>query len=142
MYHIVCYAGAMRLLGIDFGSKKLGLALSDERGVMAFPHSVIPNDEYMLETIEKVVKKENVSKIIMGRSTNKEGNPNKVQEAIEVCMLDLTLRIGIPIELEPEQYTTQEAIRIQGKNVMTDAAAASIILNSYIMRMKFKNGND
>jgi putative Holliday junction resolvase len=126
----------MRLLGIDFGSKKIGLALSDERGIMAFPHSVIPNDERLLHTIEVIVHNEKVNKIVIGHSKNREGSPNKIQEAIEACMLDLTLSLGIPIELEPEQYTTQEAMRIQGKNNMTDASAAALILNSYLMRQK------
>lgn len=126
----------MRLLGIDFGSKKVGLALSDERGVMAFPHSVVPNDEKLIPTIEALALKEHVTKIVIGRSLNKEGNPNKIQEAIEACMLDLTLALGVPIELEPEQYTTQEALRIQGKSAMTDASAAALILNSYIMRQQ------
>jgi putative Holliday junction resolvase len=126
----------MRLLGIDFGSKKVGLALSDERGVMAFPHSVVPNDEKLLKTIETLVGKEGVTKIVIGHSVNREGGPNKIQGAIEACMLDLTLSLGIPIELEPEQYTTQEAERIQGKSSMTDASAASLILNSYLMRNK------
>lgn len=138
VYHklYACYATPMRLLGIDFGSKKVGLALSDERGVMAFPHSVVPNDEKLLSIIEALAQKEKVAKIVIGRSLNKEGNPNKIQEAIEACMLDLTLSLGIPIELEPEQYTTQEAMRIQGKNTMTDASAAALILNSYIMRQQ------
>jgi len=42
----------------------------------------------------------------------------------------------LPTHLEPEQYTTQEAIRFQGRTEKTDAAAASIILNSYITRVK------
>jgi putative holliday junction resolvase len=126
----------MRLLGIDFGSKKLGLALTDPSGSMAFPHSVIPNDEKLLSTIEALVQKEEVGEIVIGHSLNKEGNPNKVHEAVEAFMLDLTLSIGIPVHLEPEQYSTQEAIRIQGRNAQTDAAAATIILNSFITRPK------
>jgi RNase H-fold protein (predicted Holliday junction resolvase) len=51
-------------------------------------------------------------------------------------MLDLTLNLGLPIELEPEQYTTQEAIRLQGRNEMTDASAASVILNSYLLKIE------
>jgi len=126
----------MRLLGIDYGSKKVGLALSDERGVMAFPHSVLPNDEKLLLAIESLVQKEGVGKIVIGHSVNKEGNPNKIQQAIEACILDLTLSLGIPIELERELYTTQEAMRIQGKTMMTDASAAALILNSFIQRQK------
>jgi putative holliday junction resolvase len=124
----------MRLLGIDYGSKKIGLALTDDKGMMAFPHSVIPNDEQVLKTIVKLVQKEKVEEIVIGHSLNREGGPNKVHERVEALMLDITLEIGIPVHLEPEQYTTQEAIRIQGKNNMTDAAAAAIILNSFLTR--------
>jgi putative Holliday junction resolvase len=124
----------MRFLGIDYGTKKIGLALTDSEGMMAFPHSVIPNDGKVLEAIERVVAKEKVEEIVIGHSLNKEGGPNAVHEAVEALMLDITLSIGIPVHLEPEQYSTQEAMRIQGKNSQTDAAAATIILNSYLSR--------
>lgn len=124
----------MRFLGIDYGTKKIGLALTDSEGMMAFPHSVIPNDGKVLETIERLVAKEKIEEIVIGHSLNKEGNPNAVHEAVEALMLDITLSIGIPVYLEPEQYSTQEAMRIQGKNSQTDAAAATIILNSYLSR--------
>jgi putative holliday junction resolvase len=126
----------MRFLGIDFGSKKIGLALTDAEGRMAFPHSVIPNDQNTLKTIERLVETEGVSEIVIGHSLNKEGSPNKVHEAVEAFMLDITLSLGIPVHLEPEQYSTQEAMRIQGKNAQTDAAAATIILNSFLTRCK------
>jgi putative Holliday junction resolvase len=126
----------MRLLGIDYGSKKIGLALTDDKGMMAFPHGVIPNDGIMLSYIETLVQKENVDEIVIGHSLNKEGEPNTVHSGVEELIGDLTLRIGIPIHLEPEQYSTQEAIRIQGRNSQTDASAATIILNSYLERHK------
>lgn len=132
----------MRLLGIDFGSKRVGLALSDDKGIMAFPHGVVPNDSALITYLERLAAKEHVGMIVVGHSLNHEGNPNKVHERVEEFIQDLTLSLGLPIELEPEQYTTQEAIRFQGRTDKTDAAAASIILNSYIMRMKFKYGHD
>jgi len=132
----------MRLLGIDYGLKRVGIALSDDKGMMAFPHEVIPNDHALLTYLERLVEREQVSLIVVGHSLNHAGNPNKVHERVEEFIQDLTLSLGLPIELEPEQYTTQEAIRFQGRTDKTDAAAASIILNSYIMRMKFKHGND
>jgi putative holliday junction resolvase len=124
----------MRLLGIDYGSKKIGLALTDDKAMMAFPCAVIPNDAEAGKYIEALVAKESVGEIVIGHSLGRDGKPNKVHEGAEALMLDLTLSLGIPIHLEPEQYTTQEAMRIQGKNDMTDAAAATIILNSYIER--------
>ncbi len=121
-------------MGIDYGTKKVGIALSDEKGTMAFPHSVIPNDAKLLSSIEKVIEREKVSEIVIGHSIDKEGKPNKVQEAIESFMLDITLSIGIPVHLETERFTTQEAMRIQGKTKLTDASAAALILDSYLMR--------
>jgi len=124
----------MRLMGIDYGTKRVGIALSDDKGMMAFPHVVLPNDASLLKSIETIVGKEEVGMIVIGHSLGRDGNPNAVHMQIEDFIQDLTLHIGLPVELEPEQYTTQEAIRFQGRGEMTDASAASIILNSYITR--------
>ncbi len=128
----------MRLMGIDYGTKRVGIALSDDKGMMAFPHSVLLNDAGLQKAVEKIVMEENVEMIVIGHSLGREGTPNAVHAKVEDFMLDLTLGLGLPIELEPEQYTTQEAIRFQGRTDMTDAAAASIILNSFITRTKNK----
>lgn len=126
----------MRLMGIDYGTKRVGIALSDDKGMMAFPHVVLPNDGNLRKAIEKIATTEHVELIVIGHSLGRDGNPNAVHGAVEDFIQDLTLDLGLPIELEPEQYTTQEAIRFQGRTAMTDAAAASIILNSYITRNK------
>lgn len=123
-------------MGIDFGSKKIGVALSDESGVMAFPHSVILNDGQYLKTLEKIIADRNVREIVIGHSLNLDGSPNKIQSSIEECIMDLTLSTGLPIHLEPEQYSSQEAARITGKNQQVDASAAAIILNSFIEKQK------
>ncbi len=126
----------MKLMGIDYGSKRVGVALSDDKGMMGFPHKVLPNDEKLLKSLEAIIQKEKVARLVLGHSLNKAGKPNKVHLAVEDFIQDLTLHIGLPVELEPEQYTTQEAIRFQGRNENTDASAAAIILNSYITRTK------
>ena len=133
---MACYANRMRLLGIDYGTKRVGIALSDDKGLMAFPHTVLDNDSELVKSINDIVIKEDVKKIIIGHSLGRDGEPNKIHTAVEEFIKDLTLETGLPIELEPEQYTTQEATRFQGKTDMTDAAAASIILNSYMMSVK------
>jgi len=126
----------MKLMGIDYGTKRVGIALTDDKGMMAFPREVLPNDAFLMKSIERIVAEEKVGVIVVGHSLGRDGAPNKVHAAVEEFILDLTLHIGLPVELEPEQYTTQEAIRFQGRNEMTDASAASVILNSYIMRHK------
>jgi putative holliday junction resolvase len=127
----------MRIMGIDYGTKRVGIALTDDKGMMAFPYGVLENTTSLQKDIEKIIATERVEKIVIGHSIDRNGVPNKIHDAVEALMLDLTLSLGIPIELEPEQYSTQEAMRYEGKkNALTDASAASIILNSYIMRGK------
>lgn len=123
-------------MGIDYGHKKVGIAFSDESGAMAFPHGVIPNDAKLLPTIIKLITEKKVGEVVIGHSLDKEGKANKIHAKVEELMMDLTLEFGIPIYLEPEQYSTQQAIRIQGKTAQTDAAAAAIILDSFITRKK------
>lgn len=123
-------------MGIDFGSKNIGLALTDESGSMAFPHGVIRNDGKALAVVESLIKEKDVKEVVIGHSLDYSGKVNKIHAQVENFMMDLTLAIGIPIHLEPEQYSTQQAIRIQGKNDQTDAAAAAIILDSFITRKK------
>ena len=121
-------------MGLDFGTKKVGVALTDERGLMAFPHGVLPNDDRLLERVLALVDEKGVEAIVIGHSKNKDGNDNPVQAKIYTFIENITLDRPIPVHLEPEIYSTQEAIRIQGRNAQTDAAAATIILNSYLMR--------
>jgi len=133
---------SMRLIGIDYGSKRVGIALSDEKGLMAFPKDVIPNDSGLIKNIVSFIETENVEMIVVGHSLGRDGKTNPIHKDVEEFITALTLQTGLPIELEPEQYTTQEAIRFQGRTDKTDAAAASIILNSYITRMNNKKNND
>ena len=124
----------MRYMGIDYGTKKVGVAFSNEDGTMAFPYDVFPNDAKLVGTLTHMAEERIVDEIVIGHSLGREGKPNKVQEAIDELVRDLTLQLGLPIHLEPEQYTSREAERIQGKNEKIDASAAALILNSYLMK--------
>lgn len=126
----------MRIMGIDYGSKKVGVAFTDESGSMAFPHAVVPNTPELLDVLVGLIHEKKVDEIVIGHSLDKEGKPNKVHEAVEALMLDLTLQVGIPIHLQPEQYSTQAAIQLQGKNAQTDASAAALILDAYLTKRK------
>ncbi|MCD5381597.1 MAG: Holliday junction resolvase RuvX [Candidatus Pacebacteria bacterium] len=126
----------MKRMGIDYGSVKIGVALTDDGGAMAFPHEVVPNNENFLQYIEKLVSERNVEEIVIGHSLNNQGEPNKIHSAVEGFITDVTLSLGIPIHLEPEQYSTQQASQIQGRSTQTDAAAAALILDSFITKNK------
>lgn len=128
----------MRYLGIDYGSKKVGLALSDEGGQMAFPYKIIKNDKNFFSELSAIIKKEKVESVVFGHSLDKEGKENKIHEAVEGLILDLTLEFGFPIHLEPELYTTKAAERLQKKNKPVDDSAAALILDAFLIKQKNK----
>ncbi len=126
----------MRYMGIDFGTKRVGVSLSDESGMMGFPHSVIPSDAKLLDALCTLAQAEGVEAIVFGESRTLEGGDNPVAKDARACAKVLEERLHIPTHFESEVFTTQEAIREQGRNELTDASAATIILNSYLSRIK------
>lgn len=122
----------MRFMGIDYGSKKVGVALSDEAGTMAFPHAVILNDALLLESLSRLVEEKEVGAVVFGQSQNYQGESNPIAEKAERFAQALSELKKISIFFEPEMLTTKEAERIQGSTPMTDAAAAALILQSYL----------
>lgn len=126
----------MKRLGIDFGTKKIGIALTDDSGVMAFPHAVVPNDDKFVSYVETLVSEREITEIVIGHSLDNDGKDNPVHALVTEFITDLTLAIGIPVHLEPEQYSSQQATHLQGKNKQIDASAAAIILDSFITKQK------
>ncbi len=118
-------------MALDFGTKRVGVASTDESGTFAIPRLVLENDSELLEKVLDFKLKEGVDKIIMGESKNLDGTPNSIMKDIEEFKKALEER-GVEVVLHPEVYTTAEAIRLQGENLMTDASAASVILKSFI----------
>ena len=126
----------MRHLGIDYGSKRVGIAVSDAAGSMAFPKTVLANDEQLLTEIGELIDVYEVAVVVIGHSLDTKSTPNAIQSEIDELVTDMTLQFGLPVHLEPEQFTTQQALRIQGRNDQTDASAAALILDSFLQKSK------
>lgn len=126
----------MYLMGIDYGEKKIGIALSDENGSFAFAHSVIENDRNAIKKIKKICEENDIWEIILGKSVDYQGRPNPVMKKIEPFKKLLEKEIGLRVEYEPEVLTTKEAERIQGKIKKIDASAAALILRSFLEKQK------
>ncbi|KND51184.1 MAG: Resolvase, holliday junction-type, YqgF-like protein [Parcubacteria bacterium C7867-001] len=127
----------MRYLGIDFGSRKVGLALSDEAGTMGFPHAIVPNDGRLIDEVTRIIAEKNVDHVVMGDSRDFSGKDNPVAHAARAFAQLLEQRTGRTVDFEPEALTTQEASRtIEGERRgdlgHVDAAAAALILTSYL----------
>ena len=125
----------MRFLGIDYGMKRIGTAISDEDGTLAFPKEIIENNENVLEQIGKIVKEESITEIVVGESVNFKGEPNVVEEKRGIFVKELKAKFNLPTHLEKEFLTTVEARRYsEGKNSV-DASAAALILQRYLDKL-------
>ena len=124
----------MRLMAIDYGKKRVGIASTDETGDFALPRAVWPNDETLVDKILKLKVEEQIEKIIIGESRNLDGSPNPIQKEIDNLKSEIAKR-GVEIVSHPEVFTTLEARRLQGQTEMTDASAAALILKSFIDTM-------
>lgn len=126
-------------MGIDFGTKKIGIALSDEAGTMGFPHGILPNDGRLIDEILSLIERKEVGAVVMGESRDFSGNENLVAKDAKAFAQLIERRGGPTVYFEPEMFTTQEArrdfegVRVPGSpNV--DASAAALILTSYLSR--------
>lgn len=127
----------MKYLGIDYGSKKIGLAISDEGGAFAFPFAIIKSDKNSILSILEILKEKNITQIIIGESVNDKGSPNPVNLKIKAFAKDLAeaflvkYNLEISINFEKEWYSSIEARRYDDKYEVDDRAAA-IILQRYL----------
>ena len=126
----------MRYLGIDYGEKRVGLALSDEQGDFSYPLSVIQNSDSLVSEIKKICKENNVGTIVIGESKNFNQEENPIMESVKVLKSNLEIETTLPVKLHPEFMTSLEAERLQGHNDMHDASAAALILKSYLESKK------
>jgi len=121
----------MKYLGIDYGLKRLGLAVLDDVHGFAFPLSVVDNSEDLMGEMSKICKENNIDEIVVGESKNFNQDQNEIMKEVTPFVDKLKTEIGLPVHLHPEFLTSMEAERLQGSNSMNDASAASIILKSY-----------
>lgn len=122
----------MRYLGIDYGIKNVGVALSDEEGKLAFPKAVLPNDNYLSSELKAIIRSHDVGGVVIGESKDYKMKDNPIMRNIRLFSELLSQDTGVPVEYEPEFLSSHQAHHIQGKTDMLDASAAAIILQSYL----------
>ncbi len=122
----------MRILGVDYGSKRVGLALSDPQANLAYPHSVVPADK-VAAVIIKLCETEGVDTVVLGESKDYKGNDNAIAPAIKQLAEELKAA-ALEVVLEPEVLTSAAAARAGGAPAELDARAAALILQSYLDR--------
>lgn len=134
----------MKYLGVDYGTKKIGIALSDDSGSLAFPLTTIRTGQHALGELIELINRNEVGAVVIGESLNNQGEPNPVMEDIEQFKKDLEGLAMLPVEYEREFMTSSMASRQFAPEAKSrkahpdqsklDASAAALILQSYLDR--------
>lgn len=131
-----------RLLALDIGTKRTGVAISDWSGLLATPYSVLPsqNRKALFQAIQKIIKDEEIQAVIVGMPLNQDGEIGRDAALMKKHVEALRLSVDVPVIEWDERYTTVEAERMllerdysrQERKQVIDKVAAGILLQSYL----------
>jgi len=128
----------MRYLGIDYGEKRIGLAMSDPGALIAFPKKTLLNfkNQRALEQLKTLITEEKISGVVVGLPIALDGRYTaETQKALDFGEM-LKKELKLPLEYENEMLTTHFVEQSGVKKEHTDAAAAAVILQSYLDKRK------
>src|SRR3989344_4072003 len=95
-----------KFMGIDYGTKRIGVATSDEIGILAFPKEIILNDENTFKKLGEIIEEENIGEIVIGESVDFSGKLNALSGRIEIFILDLKEKFKLPVYKQKEFLTS------------------------------------
>ena len=133
-----------KIVGIDYGARRVGVAVSDDGRMVAFPRTVLPNDEHLMDALASLAEEEQVERFVVGESDNPAGGLNTIARRIAIFAEALKVRTGKAVELVSEAYSSAEARRVFEEEVargrharrpVVDAAAAAIILQLHLDKL-------
>ncbi|MEK7607183.1 MAG: Holliday junction resolvase RuvX [Patescibacteria group bacterium] len=133
----------MKLLGIDYGTERIGVALGDTDVRVAVPFEAIDATALAAERIVAIGKQENIEIVVMGLPKNLQGQEGKSASRAR-RLAEKIQSLGMKIVFEDERFSTKEverAMKEYGKakrGIDKDAAAAAIILQTYIEKTSDK----
>ena len=133
----------MAVLGVDWGERRIGLAVSDETGALAFPAGTIESRgrKRDLEAIRALAVERDVTEVVVGLPIHMNGSRGESAAAAERFAADLGAALGLPVETLDERWTTAEADRAlseggprsrKRRKQSIDSMAATILLRTYL----------
>jgi putative holliday junction resolvase len=131
-----------RLLGIDYGKKRVGVALSDPLSMFATGLDTLENRslKQLLNDLQTLASEHDVERFVIGLPLRSTGEAGEAAEAVQVFGEHLTQHTGIPISYEDERFTSviaQQSLREQGVQTsrqkhLVDKTSAALILQQYL----------
>lgn len=134
--------GRMRILAIDHGSRRIGIAVSDELKMIAQPLEFIPAEPFadFLARLQELLQEKEVELILVGLPRNMDGSHGPAAQKVQEFITALESNVTVPIRTWDERLTSAQANRllIQGnvrrdkRKEKVDKMAAAILLQSYL----------
>ena len=134
----------MRALGIDLGTKRVGLAISDRSGTIASPHSVVlrQSKKQLLAEILRVVTEEEIEIVVVGLPLTMSGDEGPAATSARREADEIATVVSVPVELFDERMTTEAAdralreadIRASDRRRHVDKVAAAVMLQAWLDR--------
>ncbi len=129
----------MKLLGIDYGRKRVGLAIGDDQMKIASPFKTVQNGKQIIDEIKKICYNEKAEKVIIGIPKHLSGRKHELTSEIKKFGDLLEGKLGLPIIYEDERLTSrvaQEKSKGLSKNKeKLDELSAQEILQSYLDKL-------
>lgn len=136
---------AGRILAIDYGRRRIGLAISDELGVTARPLETLErkNRDADLRRLRGIVREHSVRRIVVGNPVHLDGTASEMAEEASRFARRIERQLGLPVELVDERLSSWEAEQIAPQKHLrtkrassTDHVAAAVILRDYLERTR------
>lgn len=127
----------MRILAIDYGLRRLGLAVSDEGRSFAFPRGAMTVDSSLVARLVELCRSEKISEIIVGWPRSLAGQEGAQAREVAGFIERLRSVVSLPIRTQDERFSTALArrkLKSSGRRISLDAASAVTILESYLVR--------
>lgn len=124
----------MKLLGIDYGDAKVGLAIGDTESGFASPYKILKNTgrNNLLNELNDICQKEKVETIVIGLPESEVQSPEQL-ERVKDFITQLELAVAVPIITQDERFTTLQAQKLsRGSKKHEDDIAAMLILQGYL----------
>jgi len=130
-----------KVLAIDYGEKRVGLALGDEQLKVAMPFEVLENRgrDFILAELKKIFDQEAIYRVVVGLPMGLNNKNSEKTNETRAFILDLKNNFNLPIITEDERLTSRLADKLfltYKKKYPRDAIAAMVILQSYLDKIK------
>ena len=123
----------MRYLGIDYGTSRLGVAVSDDAASFAFPKTTLDNDATLWVALKKIIDAERVEEIVVGDTLTISGSENTVSKEADIFVSALVRETGKKVHRAREAWSSMEAARYAPEGTHhDDSSAAAIILQRFL----------